>query len=110
MFRRGDPLRPKLLRGAVVQALYVAVITPEEPLNAADPFTLPRGVVARILEMGGFLPSRAELNAAVRYLDEKGYVEATWEEGEWTRIRLTTKGIDLVEGSLQDAGVILPRR
>lgn len=108
MFR--DTIRPKLLRGAVMQALYVAVLATEEPLNAADPFTLPRGVVARILEMGGLLPSRSELNAAVRYLDEKGYVEATWEEGDWTRIRLTTRGIDLVEGSVQDAGVILPRK
>ncbi|MEN2983250.1 MAG: hypothetical protein ABDH20_12405 [Thermus sp.] len=109
MFKRGDPMRLKLLRGAVMRALYVAVMAPEEPINAEDPFTLPRGVLARILEMGGLLPSRPELNAAVRYLSEKGYLEASWEEGEFTRVRLTTRGIDLVEGTLRDEGVLLPR-
>lgn len=109
MFRRGDPMRLKLLRGAVMRALYVAVMASEEPINPEDPFTLPRGVLARILEMGGLLPSRSELNAAVRYLTEKGYLEATWDEGEFRKVRLTTRGIDLVEGSLKDDGVLLPR-
>lgn len=66
-------------------------------------------MLARILEMGGLLPSRSELNAVVRYLTEKGYLEATWDEGEFQVVRLTTRGIDLVEGSVKDDGVLLPR-
>jgi DNA-binding PadR family transcriptional regulator len=46
----------------------------------------------------------------VRYLQEKGYVRAEWDEdGEFRVVRLTEKGIDLVEGSIRDAGVLLPR-
>lgn len=51
------------------------------------------------------------MNAAVRYLQQKGYVEAVWDEdGEFTLVRLTTQGMDLVEGNLKDPGVLLPRR
>jgi hypothetical protein len=110
MFRRGDPVKQKLLRGAVMRALYVAVMASESPIHAEDPMTLPRGVLARVLELQGLLPARSELNAVVRYLAEKGYLEAAWDdEGEFIRVRLTTRGIDLVEGTLRDDGVLLPR-
>ncbi|WP_243092558.1 hypothetical protein [Thermus hydrothermalis] len=110
MFRRADPLKHKLLRGAVMRTVYLAVMGSETPINAEDPMTLPRGVLARILELNGLLPVRSELNAAVRYLSEKGYLEAAYdEEGEFTRVRLTTRGIDLVEGTLRDEGILLPR-
>jgi hypothetical protein len=108
MFR--DPNRPKLIRGAVLQVLYLHAMGTESPLNVADPYAMPRGVLVRALEYSHILPARPELNAAVRYLQEKGYVRAEWDEnGEFRVVRLTEKGIDLVEGSIRDAGVLLPR-
>ncbi len=108
MFR--DPNRQKLVRGAVLQVLYLHAMGTESPLNVADPYAMPRGVLVRTLEYSHILPARAELNAAVRYLQEKGYVRAEWDEdGEFRVIRLTEKGIDLVEGSIRDPGVLLPR-
>ncbi len=105
-----DPNRPKIIRGAVLQVLYLHAMGTEAPLNVADPYAMPRGVLVRTLEYSRILPARPELNAAVRYLQSKGYLQAEWDEdGEIKVVRLTERGIDLVEGSINDPGVIVPR-
>jgi hypothetical protein len=108
MFR--DPNRQRLIRGTILQALYLNAFGVDAPVNIHDPYAMPRGVLARVMELSHVLPARSEMNAAVRYLQEKGYVRAEWDEdGEFRVVRLTEKGIDLVEGSIRDAGVLLPR-
>lgn len=109
MFR--DPNRQRLIRGTILQALYLNAFGVDAPVNIHDPYAMPRGVLARVMELSHVIPARSEMNAAVRYLQQKGYVEAVWDEdGEFTLVRLTTQGMDLVEGNLKDPGVLLPRR
>ncbi|UZX15010.1 hypothetical protein KQ693_10320 [Thermus sp. PS18] len=106
-----DPNRQRLVRGTILQALYINAMGADPPVNVQDPYAMPRGVLARVLELSHLLPSRSEMNAAVRYLQQKGYVEAAWdEEGEFTLVRLTGAGMDLVEGTTRDPGVLFPRR
>ena len=106
-----DPNRQRLVRGTIIQALYINAMGTDPPVHVQDPYAMPRGVLARVLELSHVLPARAELNAAIRYLEAKGYVAAEWDEdGDFQVARLTERGIDLAEGSIQDPGVLLPRR
>lgn len=109
MFRRSDPRRQQINRGVLINLLYVAGMG--EALNPDDPFAAERGVLVAVLEQTKRLPSETDLNNAVRYLEEREYVQVRWSKdhsGAFEYVRLISKGIDLAEGTVRDAGVIVP--
>ncbi|NJK42975.1 MAG: hypothetical protein HC933_00755 [Pleurocapsa sp. SU_196_0] len=108
MFNRKDPRRLRAVRGVILQLIWVA--GNGESLNPSDPFAISRGVLLTALEQMRQLPGETDLTNAVRYCEERGYLEVTWsaDRSEFESLRLTTNGIDLVEGTTTDAGVIVP--
>lgn len=113
MLRHTNPQRARILRGQVLELLYLSGMA--EALNADDPYAMAKGVLMATLEGIQMLPSDDELEATLRYLgdQEKGYVQVDWAnngKGGWNFVRLTTKGIDLYERTITDHGVYFPRR
>jgi DNA-binding PadR family transcriptional regulator len=53
-----------------------------------------------------------EIRQALRYLHEKGYVKVEWlATGDFESVRITTDGIDYVQGGVDsDSGVLLHGR
>lgn len=112
MFRNTREARArasKELRGTILTLLYIALI---EEINPSDPHSLPGATLVDIIRSHSSFgtSNMAELRGALRYLAEKGYVEVEWipETGDFSRVRICAKGVDLVEaeGGL-DPGVIL---
>lgn len=111
MFRKSDPLRLKILRGVILNLLYMAANG--EALNPDDPMTMSRDVLVLTMEQLKVLPPTADLYAAVRYLEAKGYVRTGWVPdgtGGFSSVELLPAGIDLVERSTSDPGVIFQQR
>jgi hypothetical protein len=109
MFNRHDPRRARFLRGTILQLVYLA--GNGDSLNPDDPFAMSRGVLTTALDQLRQLPSAVDMNNAVRYLDEKGYLEVVWERGDtgaFESIKLVATGIDIVEGTISDPGVSIP--
>jgi hypothetical protein len=111
MFNRSDSRRARMIRGVVLQLLYLA--GNGEALNASDPFCMNYGILVSALQEMRQLPPLLDLGNAVRYLEERKYIEVVWAKGversgEWEAVRLTTTGIDLVEATTTDPGVIVP--
>jgi hypothetical protein len=109
MFNRKDPRRAKTIRGVVMHLIWLA--GNGESLNPDDPFSISRGVlVAALIEMRQ-MPNSSDLASAVRYCEEKKYLEVIWHKdgsGDFESLRLTVQGIDVVENTTIDAGVIIP--
>lgn len=71
----------------------------------------PSPTTARVLETGmlsSLLVTNPDISAYVDYLIDRGYVEEiNNEEYRLKYYKLTSRGIDLLEGTICDAGVIL---
>lgn len=101
----------KLLRGNILNIIYMA--WQGEALNPDDPLACGKSVLVATMENLKILPSNQELKAGLRYLEAKGYVDVEWLQdgtGGFESVRLTAKGIDLVEGTLKDDGVMFTNR
>jgi len=111
MRRPQNPNRAKLLRGLIMKLLYFA--EQSEPINPDDPTLLSYDVLTLSLEHQGSRPGDDELNALMRYLEGKRYVDVQWLEdgsGRWDAVRVLPLGIDLVEQSVTDPGVTFSKR
>jgi hypothetical protein len=112
MFKRPSAQRneeQKLLRGTIMRLLSIAVA---EEITVDDPYTIDGAVLVKVLKEHATLGSSSanEIRTALRYLHEKNYVNVNWlATGDFTRVRVTTSGIDLVEGTLGDHGINLGR-
>ncbi len=109
MFKRNDPRRARAIRGTILHLIWLA--GNGESLNPDDPFSISRGVLTTALEQMRQLPNGIDLNSAARYCEEKKYLECEWlKDGssEFENLRLTATGIDLVEGTINDPGVLIP--
>lgn len=107
MFRRSDPTRLRYLRGNI---LYLANLAAQgEALNPDDPMSMGKTVLCQTMENLKVLPSNEDLRGALRYLEAKRYIAVKWARdgsGDWDHLTLMPGGIDLVEGSITDAGVL----
>lgn len=111
MFRKTDPLRLKILRGVILNLLYMAA--QGEALNPDDPMSMSRDVLTLTMEQLKSLPSSEDLHSSLRYLDAKRYVEVDWSHdgsGRFNTVRLLPTGMDLVERSVSDPGVVFQQR
>ena len=94
-----------------MQLMMIAVA---KEITVEDPYTVDGAVLTSILKKHATLGSEQghEVRNAIRYLHEKKYLEVDWvrETGDFTRVRMTTAGIDLCEGTLGDKGVDMGRR
>jgi hypothetical protein len=109
MFNRKDPRRARAIRGIVMHLIWLA--GNGESLNPNDPFSISRGVLVAALEQMKQLPNASDLASAVRYCEEKGYLEVQWLKdgsGDFESLRLSVQGIDVVEGTHTDAGIFIP--
>jgi hypothetical protein len=91
--------------------LYLA--EQSDPINPDDPTLLNYQVIVTTLEQQAVRPPDDELNALLRYLESKGYVQVQWLNdgtGGWSAVRILSLGTDLVEGSIEDAGVKFSKR
>ena len=100
-----EATRRKILRGAVVMALYEAKGSP---------------LLAQTLEyaLEKVIPSaETDMASCVNYLLDRGYVKICQErEPDGARpmphallLRITDKGQDLCEGTIRDPGTIFPK-
>lgn len=111
IFNKNNPRRAALIRGRILEVVYFAAMG--DVLNPDDPYSMSRGVLVAALEQLNELPGEADLHAALRYCDEKGYLEVAWRKdgsGGFETLRLKTPGIDLVEGTSEDRAVYVPAR
>lgn len=111
MFKKADPARLRLMRGVILQAIYMASMS--EALNPDDPDTIGRTVLVITLEQLAALPTEPELHGCLRYLESKGYLSVAWSHdgtGSFERATITSAGKDLVEHTTRDAGVTLSSR
>jgi hypothetical protein len=109
MFNRKDPRRARVVRGTVLYLIWLA--GNGDSLNPNDPFSMNRNVLTLALEEMRQLPHLNDLTSAIRYCEEKGYLEVVWlkdTSGDFESVRLTVQGVDLVEATSTDAGVMLP--
>lgn len=109
MFSRKDPRRARAIRGVILHLIWLA--GNGDSLNPDDPFSISRGVLVAALTEMRQLPNANDLAGAVRYCEEKGYLEVSWAKdgsGDFESLRLTVRGIDVVEGTSADAGVTVP--
>ncbi len=109
MFGRNDPRKTRLVRGIILQLVWLAANG--ESLNPANPYEIARGVLERALDEMRSHPGASEMDNALRYLEGREYIRVQWhptERGVWEAVTLTTNGIDVVEGTTPDAGVTVP--
>lgn len=89
-------MRNKHIRGHILYLLMLSHPTP---------------TTGKVLETGmlsSLLVVNPDISAYLDYLIDRGYVEKTKKpEYSLTYYKLTSKGIDLMEGTIQDPGVIL---
>lgn len=110
-FQRNNPMRARVLRGQILSVCYLAAM--EGTVNPDDPWALGAGVLTTTLEYNKTLPNEAELHAALRYLEEKKYLEVMWTKdgsGGFDWVRITPSGVDLCEGTSKDPAVFIPER
>lgn len=110
-FRRGDPTRLKIFRGTFMNLLYIA--TQGDVVNTDDPNVVNGEVLVMSLESVHALPSNDELRNAARYLEAKDYIKVDWLRdgtGTFKSVKILPGGIDLCEGTIEDAAVTFPRR
>lgn len=111
MFKPRDPRHRRMMRGQILQLIYMAWQTGALPPE--DPQCMSRNILVMTLEELKLLPSSEHLRADLHYLEGKGYLDAEWRRdgsGDFDWVRLTEKGVDVVEESATDPGVTLPRR
>jgi hypothetical protein len=109
IFDKKDPRRARAIRGVILHLIWLA--GNGDSLNPDDPFSISRGVLVAALEQMKQLPNASDLASAVRYCEEKKYLEVAWAKdgsGDFESLRLTVQGIDVVEGTTTDAGVSVP--
>jgi hypothetical protein len=113
MFKRASDQRneeQKRIRGTIMQLMMIAVA---KEITVSDPYTVDGAVLTSILKQHATLGSDSghDIRNALRYLHEKRYLEVDWlETGDFTKVRITTAGIDLCEHTLEDKGVDMGRR
>lgn len=113
IFNKSNPKRAALIRGRILTLLYYAAMG--DALNPDDPYAMSKGTLVAALEQLRELPAENDLHSALRYLEEKEYLEVAWlrdGQGSFESIRLRTEGIDLVEGNaaVDDRGVMITAR
>ena len=64
-------------------------------------------VLQKALEIQGHSLSKRELASLIEYLKDGEYVKVTYFKNYILVITLSKKGIDLLEGSIRDIGVII---
>lgn len=64
-------------------------------------------VLQKALEIQGHSLSKRELASLITYLNDGGYVKVTYFKNYILTVVLDKKGIDLLEGSINDIGVII---
>ncbi|PHS34911.1 MAG: hypothetical protein COA82_06690 [Alkaliphilus sp.] len=94
---RAQAMKNKMLRGQVLRTL--ALFYPDTVSIS--------GIKTALVTRGVLLT--ANTNKAIYYVEDKGYIKirdvALKEIEDDTQIELTAKGIDLLEGTTEDAGV-----
>ena len=111
MFKKGDATKRQRLRADIIAFCHLIAIGYEN--NPDDPYRIARGTLTEALDNASKLPSENDFNDAVRYLDAFGALDVDWitdGSGSWRSALLTTKGVDLAEGSLVHPGIKFPRR
>jgi hypothetical protein len=104
MFKRASDQRneeQKRIRGTIMQLMMIAVA---KEITVSDPYTVDGAVLTSILKQHATLGSDSghDIRNALRY---------DWlETGDFTKVRITTAGIDLCEHTLEDKGVDMGRR
>lgn len=91
-----NSMRNKHIRGHIMYLLMLSHPTP---------------TTGKVLETGmlsSMLVANPDISAYLDYLIDRGYIERT-DKPEYglTYYKLTSKGIDLMEGTVSDMGVIL---
>ena len=110
-FKKGDPNRLRVFRGVLMNLIYTSA--QGESLNVDDPDTISADMLVSALEMLSSRPADDELRNATRYLEQKEYVKVAWRydgSGDFNSVKLLAKGMDLVERSIEDAGVLFSIR
>lgn len=110
-FKRGDPNRLRIFRGVLMTLLYTA--TQGEATNPDDPNVVSADVLVASLEALSARPVDDELRSAVNYLEMKKYLEIEWLHdgtGMFRSVRLSALGMDLVERTVTDGGVLFSQR
>jgi hypothetical protein len=110
IFNKSDPRRSRLIRGIILHLIWLA--GNGDGLNPNDPFRMARGVLTTALEGMQQLPNASDLTSAVRYCEEKGYVDVAWlsdGSGDFESLKLLVAGIDIVESTTIDPGVTIPK-
>ena len=98
----------RIIRGRTLLMLYVGQGV-EGRLTYTDETLL------KVLHGSGYPDvALAQFHGFLNYLKEKGYVETVVREDELSRIathevKLAPLGVDLVEGSITDPGVVIPQ-
>lgn len=64
-------------------------------------------VLQKALEIQGHTLTKRELASLITYLNDGGYVKVTYFKNYILTVVLDKKGIDLLEGSISDIGVII---
>lgn len=64
-------------------------------------------VLQKALDIQGHSLSKRELASLITYLNDGGYVKVTYFKNYILTVVLDKKGIDLLEGSINDIGVII---
>lgn len=110
-FKRGDPNRLRIFRGVLMTLLYTA--TQGDIVNVDDPNAVSADVLLSSLETLSARPGDDELRNAANYLEQKGYIKVAWlRDGSsmFGSVRLQAAGMDLVERTSVDAGVMFSQR
>jgi hypothetical protein len=106
--------RIKILRGEILFVLHLfASGLEDKPFYPDHPWRLPARSLKLYLEGRHQLPSDDELDSILRYLSGKNYVEVAWlndGKGGFEYVEITTKGVDLMDGTLADDGIAVLRR
>lgn len=111
IFARNSNKRITALRGRILELIYWAAMDGSH--NPDDPYVVSAGILTTSLEQLGELPGTQDLHAAVRYLEEKQYLDAEFLKdgtGNLFSVRLKPSGIDLYEGNAEDKGVYIRAR
>lgn len=96
-------------RGRIIWLLYTASL--DSSINPIDQWSLDVDVIERSLYYNNTPIARDALVDASLYLENKGYVECIWDDGDRSqliRLRITSKGKDLCEQLIADSGVFVP--
>lgn len=111
MFKRTDPIQNRIRRAAILRLIYMAWQGEATPPD--DPMTLNATVLTATMEQLRMLPSDAQLRTDLQYLEGKAALKVEWSKdgsGGFEWVRLTPSGVDLVEGTTSDPGILFSER